>query len=106
MKQFKRWHYLTLGAFVVLVRFVGFLLLKGNNVNREVIPLKANAVKASYDVVVVGGDPEGVAAAVAAARSGRQTLLVDTRLELGGLMTRGWPNSLDTNYGPGKEIPR
>ncbi|NLF95781.1 MAG: FAD-dependent oxidoreductase [Candidatus Riflebacteria bacterium] len=53
--------------------------------------------QASYDVIVVGGDPEGIAAAVAAARAGARTLLVDTRPVLGGLMTRGWLNTLDMN---------
>ena len=51
----------------------------------------------SYDVIVVGGDPEGIAAAVAASRAGARTLLVDTRPVLGGLMTRGWLNTIDMN---------
>lgn len=80
------------------------LWLAGDQVDRQVVPLKQSTVKDSYDVLVVGGDPEGVAAAVAAARSGQKTLLVDTRPVLGGLMTRGWLNSLDMNYGPDKEI--
>ncbi|CCO07625.1 FAD-dependent oxidoreductase [Desulforamulus hydrothermalis] len=79
-------------------------LAGGRQAERQVVPLKQSTVKDSYDVLVVGGDPEGVAAAVAAARSGQKTLLVDTRPVLGGLMTRGWLNSLDMNYGPDKEI--
>lgn len=59
---------------------------------------------ASYDLIVVGSDPEGIAAAVSGARNGLRTLLVDTRPEPGGLMTRGWLNSLDMNYGPDGEI--
>jgi hypothetical protein len=53
-----------------------------------------------YDVVVVGTDPEGVMAAVSAARNGLKTLLIDGRDRdiLGGLMTLGWLNSLDHNY--------
>lgn len=56
--------------------------------------------KESYDVIVVGTDPEGVAGAVSAARNGLKTLLVDGRNReiLGGLMTLGWLNSLDNNY--------
>jgi len=61
-------------------------------------------VAAAYDLIVVGGDPEGVAAAVSGARNGLQVLLVDTRPELGGLLTRGWLNSLDMNYGPEGEL--
>lgn len=56
--------------------------------------------QSSYDVIVVGTDPEGVAAAVSASRNGLKTLLVDghDRNILGGLMTLGWLNSLDHNY--------
>lgn len=53
-----------------------------------------------YDLVVVGSDPEGVAAAVSAARNGLNVLLLDRREELGGLLTRGWLNTLDMNYDP------
>ena len=55
-----------------------------------------------YDLIVVGSDPEGIAAAVSGARNGLSTLLVDTRPVLGGLMTRGWLNTIDMNYAPGK----
>ena len=57
-------------------------------------------LRPSYDVIVTGTDPEGVVAAVSAARSGLRTLLIDghNREILGGLMTRGWLNSLDLNY--------
>lgn len=58
----------------------------------------------SYDLVVVGTDPEGIAAAVSGARNGLSTLLVDHRPVPGGLITRGWLNTLDMNYGPDKEI--
>ncbi|MEI7025288.1 FAD-dependent oxidoreductase [Paenibacillus sp. y28] len=64
-------------------------------------PVETTAnVKEAYDVIVVGTDPEGVAAAVSAARNGMSTLLIDShdRSILGGLMTVGWLNSLDHNY--------
>lgn len=55
-----------------------------------------------YDVIVVGTDPEGVTAAVSAARNGLKTLLVDgkDREIMGGLFTLGWLNSLDMNRTP------
>ncbi|MBF0502024.1 MAG: FAD-dependent oxidoreductase [Candidatus Riflebacteria bacterium] len=53
-----------------------------------------------YDVIVVGGDPEGICGAIGAARAGARTLLVDTRPVPGGLFTRGWLNVLDMNRGP------
>ncbi|MBC7326435.1 MAG: FAD-dependent oxidoreductase, partial [Moorella sp. (in: Bacteria)] len=55
---------------------------------------------ASYDVLVVGGEPEGVAAAISAARQGAKVLLVDKHDGLGGLFTYGWLNFIDMNYGP------
>jgi len=48
-----------------------------------------------YDVIVVGGDPEGVSAAVTAARNGMKTLLVEDDDALGGLMTLGGLNFID-----------
>lgn len=62
----------------------------------------AKRIQDSYDVIVVGTDPEGVAAAVSAARNNMSVLLVDGRDReiLGGLLTLGWLNSLDLNYSP------
>ncbi|MCQ6561153.1 FAD-dependent oxidoreductase [Paenibacillus mendelii] len=54
-----------------------------------------------YDVIVVGTDPEGVAAAVSASRNKARTLLIESRPQrkvLGGLMTVGWLNSIDMNW--------
>jgi hypothetical protein len=62
----------------------------------------------SYDVVVVGTDPEGISAAVSAARNGLKTLLIDSRNRevLGGLMTVGWLNSIDMNWvKPKSDLP-
>ncbi len=53
----------------------------------------------TYDVVVIGGEPEGVAAAVSAARNGAKTLLVESRESLGGLFTYGMLNYLDIPQG-------
>ncbi|MTI80567.1 MAG: FAD-dependent oxidoreductase [Firmicutes bacterium] len=61
---------------------------------------EAKDVENDYDLIVVGSDPEGIAAAVSGARNGLSTLLVDTRPEVGGLMTRGWLNTIDMNYKP------
>jgi len=51
-----------------------------------------------YDVIVVGGDPEGVTAAVSAARNGAKTLLLSGEDGLGGLFTYGMLNTIDMNY--------
>lgn len=61
----------------------------------------------SYDLIVVGTDPEGISAAVSAARNGLKTLLIDdkNRVVLGGLMTVGWLNSIDMNWDRTKTPP-
>ncbi|AEF95407.1 glucose-inhibited division protein A [Desulfotomaculum nigrificans CO-1-SRB] len=105
MIQRKKWHYLLLSlSATILVAGLVWLFIPDCSANYKVTPLKQSEIKDSYQVVVVGGDPEGIAAAVAAARSGAKTLLVDTRPVLGGLMTQGWLNSIDMNYGPGRTI--
>lgn len=51
------------------------------------------------EVAVVGSDPEGIAAAVSAARNGMDTMLIDfSREKVGGLYTLGWLNMIDLNY--------
>jgi len=46
-------------------------------------------IEPAYDVVIAGGGPSGVAAAIAAARSGAKTLLVEATGALGGMSTNG-----------------
>lgn len=58
----------------------------------------------AYHVIVAGGEPEGVAAALAAARNGMKTILVEKGDALGGLMTLGMLNFLDMNHGPKNEL--
>jgi hypothetical protein len=53
-----------------------------------------------YDVIVVGSEPEGIAAATAAAESGARTLLVSQDPKLGGLFVMGQMNSLDLRTDP------
>lgn len=48
-----------------------------------------------YDVIVMGTEPEGIAAAVSAARNGLKTLLLGEDAALGGLMTIGELNFID-----------
>ncbi|WP_274306929.1 FAD-dependent oxidoreductase [Solibacillus daqui] len=58
-------------------------------------PITLQTFDNEYDVIVIGGEPEGVAAAVMAARSGSKTLLIEKREDLGGLYTFGMLNFLD-----------
>jgi len=50
-------------------------------------PARQTPVRGEYDLVVLGGGPAGIAAAVAAARAGRKTLLVERYGFLGGMGT-------------------
>ena len=58
----------------------------------------------AYHVIVAGGEPEGIAAALSAARNGMKTLLVEKGDALGGLMTLGMLNILDMNIGEGNNL--
>ena len=54
-----------------------------------------------YDIVVCGGGPSGVAAAVSAARKGAKTLLIEQGGCLGGFWTRGMLTWLIDTFGKG-----
>lgn len=57
-------------------------------------------VSETWDVIVVGSEPEAIAAAVAAAESGASTLLVTSQPRLGGLFVMGEMNVLDLRTTP------
>lgn len=59
-------------------------------------PARDIPVSAEYDVVVAGGGPTGVAAALAAAKNGARTLIVEQTNALGGMMTSGLHTHLCT----------
>ena len=52
-------------------------------------PARSIIVRGSYDIIVAGGGPAGIAAAVAAARTGAKTLLLEAHGCLGGIWTSG-----------------
>jgi hypothetical protein len=62
-------------------------------------PARTLPVFGDYDVVVVGGGPAGIAAAVSAARHGANTLLVERYGFLGGMGTAGGVTNFAGLYG-------
>ncbi len=52
-------------------------------------PARDLPVIGEYDVIVAGGGPAGICAAVAAARAGASTLLLERYGFLGGIATAG-----------------
>lgn len=60
--------------------------------------------KEKFNVIVAGSDPEGISAALASARNGLKTLLIDEREKPGGLMVQGGLNTVDMSYGPDGKI--
>ena len=68
-------------------------------------PQKILSVDGEYDVIVVGGGVAGVGAAIAAARGGCKTLILERESMLGGLATAGLVNiPLDFVSGIGQEM--
>jgi hypothetical protein len=70
-------------------------------------PEKKIAISGSYDVIVCGGGPAGVAAALSSARSGAKTCLLEVNGCLGGVWTAGmmpWIIDHDNKDGIMKEF--
>ena len=58
----------------------------------------------TFDVIVIGGGPAGVPAAVQAARLGARTLLVEKQCQLGGTTTLGGVTAIQTFFAYGRQI--
>ncbi len=83
-------------------------MLEYNKADNGIVePQRTLPVESEYDVVVVGGGIAGVGAAIAAARGGCNTLVVEQTSALGGLATMGLVNiPLDYRSGIGEEMIR
>ncbi|WP_017753924.1 FAD-dependent oxidoreductase [Calidifontibacillus oryziterrae] len=92
-------------AFLLLI----LLFVFPNNLNEQhrqgqAIQLNSNDGVSEFDVIVIGGEPEGIAAALSAARNGANTLLIEHRDGLGGLFTYAKMNVLDFPHGINNRI--
>lgn len=67
----------------------------GDKVIEEKVFQNQADIAEKYDVIVYASEPEGVSAAVSAARNGMKTLLLSEDSALGGLMTLGELNFID-----------
>jgi hypothetical protein len=72
---------------------LGFLMAGGG--------MAQTAPAKTYDLVVYGGTPAGIACSIAAAREGKSVLLLETSKHIGGLTTGGLSH---TDVGPRPEI--
>ena len=79
---------------LIMLAALVFCMLPGCGKNDKV-PTGTIESGVDYDVIVIGGDPEGVCAAVSSARNGLKTLLIEDDAALGGLMTLGKLNFID-----------
>ena len=101
-----------LSAFMTRTTVTGLSGLSGFSAALEVVNQEVSVQQTStqtaaaqkdsgrFDVIVVGSEPEGIAAAVAAAESGARTLLVTRDGRVGGLFVLGGLNSLDVRTEP------
>ncbi len=90
----------SLCIIVIFALFVGTFFAYNVYARKKIvdayeIPIVPSSIDEQYDVIVISGEPEGVAAAVSAARNGAKTLLIEEKEELGGLFTYGMLNFLD-----------
>lgn len=92
MRKFKKG--ILIGGFVLLCVLFA-VSVRHYDTTDEIVWHNAYQVDEHYDVIVVGGEPEGVAAAISAARNGMKTLLIEDDYALGGLMTLGELNFID-----------
>lgn len=62
-----------------------------NNIKTNILKMRSIKKLEKYDVIVIGGGPGGIPAAIASARSGMKTLLVERNAFLGGVAATGLP---------------
>ena len=79
---------------------IHFFSNKAASTSLSLIELMPPSPSTTYDVLVLGSEPEGIIAALAAARAGAKTALITSDSQLGGLFVLGQMNSLDLRREP------
>ncbi len=87
-----------------LFSFILILVLTAFIVMNTVSFFKKWNARVDYDVVVIGGEPEGVAAAVSAARNGLDVLLVDEYDQPGGRIIQSKVGDVKPDVGPNGDL--
>lgn len=103
----KRFKVILALALVVVIFFTGCTsTTQSTGQSTETLPTIENqgTIDKSYDVIVVGTDPEGIAAAISASRNGLKTLLLSKDQTLGGLYTLGALNFIDVPETPSGSV--
>ena len=89
-----------IGILAILVLKFGIMAFFSNDPkNTNWASKKLTHEDNAYDVIVVGEEPEGIAAAVSAARMGAKTLLVSQGEDLGGVVSRSMLGYMEINLG-------
>jgi glycine/D-amino acid oxidase-like deaminating enzyme len=70
----------------------------------RVITSKKTPVRGEYDVAVIGSGPAGLGAAVASARQGARTVLIERYGFMGGTMTAGLLNVMLGFFAKDKQV--
>ena len=99
---------LALGIFFLVYQFavkpmIGDVQLTGDKNGDNGLKIFAGS-EGGYDLVVMGEQPDGIAAAVAAARLGAKTLLLSQGENLGGAVSRCLLTDLEIPYGEDNKI--
>ena len=86
-----RRNFVKQAAAVMAVAAMPGVIQSASEEREKGLTLKRSQIKVDdqWDVIIVGGGPAGCTAAIAAAREGAKTLLIEAMGQLGGMGTAG-----------------
>ena len=97
---------LALGIFFLVYQFALKPMLDNKSVDDKSGDMlyKSASTGDEYDVIVFGEEPDGIAAAVSAARLGARTLLLSQKDHLGGIVSRCLLTDMEFPYGADNKL--